>query len=123
MHGIVSSHAALSLGRIGVGTESVVLALIDALKHYNPSTRTCATCALGSIRPVLEGVVPALVEALNDDVADDAALALGYIGPEAKAAVPALVDRWTRHHNDGARRVAREALSKIDPEALRETSS
>jgi HEAT repeat protein len=64
--------------------------------------------------------VPALIEALKADEAREAADALGQIGCGAKAAVPALLEVWESHSASDTRNGARDALSKIDPEALRE---
>ena len=74
--------------------------------------------ALVKLGSEAKGAVPALSEALRDELAyvrERAAQALKRIGPEAKAAVPALI-KALRDADVDVRRAAVSALKKIDPE-------
>jgi HEAT repeat protein len=76
--------------------------------------------ALGQFPNAAETTVPALILALKDDIAREAARALGELGPGARAAVPALLEACRSHSESDTRDAARQALLWIDPEALRE---
>ena len=90
------------LGRFGAAANP---ALIQTLrKDDNSTVRVTAAAALGEIRPIDPGTVPALIDAMKDpdDNTRTAAVgALGQIGPDAKAALGVLI-----------------AASHTDPEAL-----
>ena len=86
----------------------------------HPHRNRCKiTKALAQIADREEDVVPALIEALEYEVAGvrmSAAEALGHAGQVARTAVPALIDRVTDPREDLlAREFAISALAKIDP--------
>ena len=107
-----------TLGRIG---PVAVAALEKTLRadHESEMARGYAAMALAQIADREEDVVPALVEALEYEVAGvrmSAAEALGHAGQAARAAVPALIDRVTDPREDLlVREFAISALAKIDP--------
>jgi HEAT repeat protein len=112
----VAMAAAKVLRAVGPREDTVAL-LLQMLTGSDPRGRVGATAALGSIRPVLPAVVPALVQATTDanpQVRGFAADALGWTGQEA--GVPALV-KTLRDPDDGVRMVAAGALGRLGPAA------
>jgi HEAT repeat protein len=115
----VARHAAFLLGKVGAGAAPLLLAalhddksridqiaealaqigrpivgvLTGAVKDPEPRVRRGAALALGQIRPLVPGTVPALSAGLDDrdPLARGAFLtAIGYLGPRAGEAVPAV---------------------------------
>ena len=73
--------------------------LVRDLKDVDPGVRRDACSKLVRMGPKGRLAVPALTEALNDDVdkvRTAAAGALGGMGPAAKAAVPAIIDQFAK---------------------------
>src|SRR5262245_20113675 len=126
----VRSIVASELGQIGEQAKAAVPALIDVLKDQELSVRRTAASALVRIGEV-EAAIPTLIDTLKDPDAltrGCTAIELGNFGAEAKAAVPALIaarkDRKIEYRNmQGTEKtvsyLAREALSRIDPEAAK----
>jgi len=104
------------LGRFGPFAEPAVPVLIQLLHDKNEAIRAAAADALGDILSDPAVAIPALIACLDDpDIDDAAAEALGKFGPLAKAAVPKMLPLL--HGGKEARRAAKLALPKIDPEA------
>ena len=90
---------------------------IAKLKSPEPLTRMQAVHTLLERKGEAEQVVPALVEALQDEnvyVRRDAARALGAFGTEAPSAVPAL-QAAQRDREASVRSAAAAGLERIDP--------
>ncbi len=90
---------------------------IAKLKSPEPLTRIQAVHTLLERKGEAEQVVPALIEALQDEnvyVRRDAARALGSFGEQAKPAVPAL-QTAQRDREASVRSAAAVALERIDP--------
>src|SRR5713226_2969808 len=88
---------------------------LKLLKDDDARYRQWAARTLGDLGPE-PGVVPALIEALQDkdsEVHRLAAISLGAIGPAAKQAVGALSEAL-RNADDETRPFIDEALTKID---------
>lgn len=94
------------------------------LKAAAPYSRTSAAYAIASMGPAARAAVPALIEALQDDVAAvryPVAYALGEIGPGAEAAVPAL-EKLVDDPSDEVGFMARKALRKLGhPVSMRDS--
>ena len=91
---------------------------LKILKDDDARHRQWAALTLGDIGAE-PGVVPALIEALNDkdfEVHRVVLTSLGTIGSAAKEAVPAL-NEALRHGDVETRGAIGEVLAKIDPEA------
>jgi HEAT repeat protein len=83
---------------------------------HEPDMRSQAAFALGGVG-VVEGVVPALADALRDEdslVREEAAAALGRIGPRAAGTADALVDQATGDEIRAAREAALRALRRMN---------
>jgi HEAT repeat protein len=105
------------LGELGPAAKAAVPALIQALKSSDTVLHEPAIRALGKIHSDPDVVIPLLIPYLtNDEVNDDAATALANYGKLAKAAVPNIIP-LLHAKDDDARKAARVALKKIDPEA------
>jgi len=107
-----------ALGRIRPSSETVVLALGDALKDEDSGVRTKAAQALGHGLQSAEPAVPALIDALKDastGVRVSAADTLGTIGVAAQRAIPEL-SAMASHTNELIALRARKALRKIKPD-------
>jgi tetratricopeptide (TPR) repeat protein len=81
----------LHMAALPLGT--TVLSLADTLRQGDRAERSFAVQALGRFGPAAAEAVPALIEALGDEVSwvrNDAIIALEKIGPAAEAAIPAL---------------------------------
>ena len=92
---------------------------LKQLRSSEPTIRLQAIRALQDRKDDAADVVPALVEALKDDVIDvrrTAAGTLGSFGEKAIAAVPALMAAL-RDREPSVRKSAGQALKKIDPTA------
>lgn len=90
---------------------------IAKLKSPEPLTRIQAVHTLLERKGEAEQVVPALIEALQDEnvyVRRDAARALGAFGEQAKSAIPAL-QAAQRDQEASVRSAAATALERIDP--------
>jgi HEAT repeat protein len=112
-------HEALSaLGYIGTSAEETLPTLLKYLTDDDYFHRMVAAEALGEIGPE-EGVVEALIKALNNDdddrVREDIVTALGRMGPEP-GVVNALIDALD-DHNGRVIWNAVEALGSLGPYA------
>lgn len=88
---------------------------VSDLKGAAPLTRTTAAYALAGMGPAAKPAVPALIEALGDEVSAvrfPVAYALGEIGEGATDAVPAL-EKLLDDRNDDIVHIARKSLKKI----------
>lgn len=95
-------------------------ALVDALRHCNPSVREQAALALGRMGPAASAIIPDLIASLDDEsssVRKKAAAALGAFGPAAKAAIPHLI-RLLGKDFDGALEESALALAAIGPASV-----
>ena len=95
--------------------------LILDLKSANEGERITAVRTLPQRKGDAAQVVPALVEALNDndgDVRMSAAIGLGSFGEQAKDAIPALQAAQQNGRDVRVREAAGRALSRIDPQAF-----
>jgi HEAT repeat protein len=95
---------------------------IAILRSNDSKTHANASLALSLFGPAARGVVPELIEALDDprrDVQSGAAKVLTEIGPDAVAAAPALVRKLgIRDSGLGIASSASAALSAIGPAAV-----
>jgi hypothetical protein len=101
----------------GCGKKKSTSELIGNLKSSDDRDRLIAVRLLADHKDDAAEVVPALIEALQDNEADirlSAALGLGSFGESARDAVPAL-QAAQRDHDARVRRAAGTALSRIDP--------
>lgn len=112
-----------ALERIGPAAAPAVPTMLAILRDEpDPDIRSEAAFALGAAA-VVEGVVPALAQALEDPdslVREEAARALGRIGPQAVQAVTALT-RLVGDPIRPAREAAIEALVRLGESELIET--
>jgi HEAT repeat protein len=110
--------AAHALGQFGQRARPAIPQLLLKLQDPEHFVRWCSALALGEIGPGKDAV-PALIRALDDQWAYMGAItALGRIGPGAKEAVPALLKALDKAESSDAHWI-KEALDKIDPEAIR----
>jgi hypothetical protein len=94
---------------------------IAELKSPEPANRVQAIRKLQDRKSDAAEIVPALIEALKDDVIEvrrTAAGTLGSFGADARSAVPALTAAL-KDREPGVRRTAAQALKQIDPDAAR----
>jgi HEAT repeat protein len=94
---------------------------IAELKAPAPQTRNAAAYEIAGMGPAAAAAVPALIEALDDElptVRFPATVALGEIGPGAAAAVPRLLQMMEEDINDEVAAGARRAIRRIKPQAL-----
>jgi HEAT repeat protein len=92
--------------------EELVARLIELLDESDPQIRQNIAVALANLG---EAAFPALIDALNNPLAErraGAATALGQIRPPAKSAIPALI-RIMKDKDPIVRREASYALSRI----------
>jgi hypothetical protein len=96
-------------------------AWIAELKAPAPSTRNAAAYEIAGLGPAAAPAVPALIEALDDEmpaVRFPVTVALGEIGPAAAAAVPRLKQVMEEDINDEVAAGAKRAIRHIRPQAL-----
>ena len=96
-------------------------AWIADLEAPAPSTRNAAAYEIAGLGPAGAPAVPALIEALDDEVAAvrfPVTVALGEIGPAASAAVPRLKQMMEEDLNDEVAAGAKRAIRHIRPQAL-----
>jgi HEAT repeat protein len=94
---------------------------IADLKAPAPLTRNAAAYEIAGMGPAAAPAVPALIEALDDEVAAvrfPVTVALGEIGPAAAAAVPRLLQLMEEDINDEVAAGAKRAIRHIKPQAL-----
>jgi hypothetical protein len=96
-----------------------LIEVVEATGAYSFEIQ-CAIQALGKIGPPSAGAVPALRRRLHGALGAPRCPgclymieALGRIGPAAREALPE-IDRAANHSDDSIRRVAAEALKKIE---------
>ena len=96
-------------------------AWIADLKAPAPSTRNSAAYEIAGLGPAAAPAVPALIEALDDEIPAvrfPVTVALGEIGPAAAAAVPRLKQLMEEDINDEVAAGAKRAIRHIRPQAL-----
>jgi HEAT repeat protein len=94
---------------------------IADLKAAAPVSRNAAAYEIAGMGPSAAPAVPALIAALDDEIAAvrfPVTVALGEIGPAAEAAVPRLTQVMEEDMNDEVAASARRAIKRIKPEAL-----
>jgi len=114
----VRSHAAWKLSDGGPAQKQALPALNRKLSDTSDAVRINAALAVYRIGNQTNEAVAVLVGALRSNVGTDrgnAAYHLSLIGPAAKGAVPAL-ELQAKETDEYARKSARTALLKIDPE-------
>jgi HEAT repeat protein len=93
---------------------------IADLKAPAPVSRNAAAYEIAGMGPAAAAAVPALIEALDDEVAAvrfPVTVALGEIGPAAEAAIPRLKQVVEEDLNDEVAAGARRAIKRIRPAA------
>lgn len=96
-------------------------AWIADLKAPAPVSRNAAAYEIAGLGPAAAPAVPALIEALDDEVPAvrfPVTVALGEIGPAAAAAVPKLKQVMEEDFNDEVAAAARRAIRHIQPQVL-----
>jgi len=96
-------------------------AWVADLKAPAPLTRNAAAYEIAGMGPAAAAAVPALIEALDDEIAAvrfPVTVALGEIGPAASAAVPRLRLMMEEDINDEVAAGAKRAIRHIRPQAL-----
>ncbi|HYC31170.1 MAG TPA: HEAT repeat domain-containing protein [Gemmatimonadales bacterium] len=96
-------------------------AWIADLKAPAPQSRNAAAYEIAGLGPAGAPAVPALIAALDDELAVvrfPVTVALGEIGPAAEAAVPRLLQVMEEDINDEVAAGAKRAIKHIKPEAL-----
>jgi HEAT repeat protein len=94
---------------------------IAELKAAAPVSRNAAAYEIAGMGPSAAPAVPALIAALDDEIAAvrfPVTVALGEIGPAAEAAVPRLKQVVEEDINDEVAASARRAIKRIKPEAV-----
>ena len=96
-------------------------AWIADLKAPAPVSRNAAAYEIAGLGPAAAAAVPALIEALDDEIPAvrfPITVALGEIGPAAAAAIPKLKQVMEEDLNDEIAAGARRAIKRIRPQAL-----
>jgi len=96
-------------------------AWIADLKAPAPVSRNAAAYEIAGLGPAAAAAVPALIEALDDEIPAvrfPVTVALGEIGPAAAAAIPKLKQVMEEDLNDEIAAGARRAIKRIRPQAL-----
>jgi HEAT repeat protein len=94
---------------------------IAELKAAAPVSRNAAAYEIAGMGPSAAPAVPALIAALDDEIAAvrfPVTVALGEIGPAAEAAIPRLKQVAEEDINDEVAASARRAIKRIKPEAV-----
>ncbi|MBI3416917.1 MAG: HEAT repeat domain-containing protein [Verrucomicrobia bacterium] len=111
--------AAVAVWQAEQDADKVRSVLLAEINHTNVTVRRWAGWGLGKIDPGSPAAIAALVSLLDDkegNVSGSACSVLSLFGKKAKPAVPAIT-RALRHENPFTRRMAGDALMKIDPVA------
>ena len=96
-----------------------VPALLEMLRHGDPSQAYAAAVALGQMEEEADRLAPALIEALHAPAADVRRAAARSLGQLGKAAFPALKKANALQDPDAeVRRMVIEALSWMGPDAV-----
>jgi HEAT repeat protein len=109
--------ACLAIAVCGCGGSKSTGELIESAKAKDSADRTRAVQQLADRKGNADTVIPALVQALQDEdafVRRDAARALGRLGPAASTAAPALRGA-TRDKNLHVRQAATDSLRLVAP--------
>jgi HEAT repeat protein len=94
---------------------------IADLKAAAPVSRNAAAYEIAGMGPSAAPAVPALIAALDDEIAAvrfPVTVALGEIGPAAEAAIPRLKQVMEEDMNDEVAASAKRAIKRIKPEAV-----
>jgi HEAT repeat protein len=94
---------------------------IADLKAPAPVNRNAAAYEIAGMGPAAAPAVPALIAALDDEIAAvrfPVTVALGEIGPGAEAAIPRLKQVMEDDINDEVAASAKRAIRRIRPEAV-----
>jgi HEAT repeat protein len=94
---------------------------VAELKAAAPVVRNGAAYEIAGMGPAAAAAVPALIEALDDELAVvryPVTVALGEIGAPAAAAVPRLRQMMEEDMNDDVAAAAKRAIRHIQPSAL-----
>src|SRR5262245_51831885 len=94
---------------------------IADLKAQAPVSRNAAAYEIAGMGPAAAPAVPALIAALDDEVAAvrfPVTVALGEIGPAAEAAIPRLKQVMEEDMNDEVAASAKRAIRRIRPESV-----
>lgn len=120
----VAVAAAAALGQIGADAKSASAALLEALEHTEPSVRAAAAEALGKIGSVEGQVLESLEQRIlandSEKVRSDAVQAVAALAKSDKESAVVILLKAAKIQNFGVRRLAEDALKKIDPEAAKE---
>ncbi len=103
---------------VAAGCQKSTTNIIQETKSADSGTRLKAVRTLGQRRDDRSRVIPALIDALedeDDEVRKGAAYSLGTFGEDARDAVPAL-RAMSKDSNDEVRKAAGVALKFIEPE-------
>jgi len=93
---------------------------IAQLKHEDPKVAARAVATLAIMGPQTPAVIPALIDALQQESSHcriEAAQALGHFRPVAKEVVSALTEAFQQESSRSVRIAAAEALGRIGPDA------
>ncbi len=110
--------AAQLLGDLGLTAKTAMPALRQALQDKDPSVRSAAAYAIARISTAQanHSAAATMLEAFKDKDARvrlDAVRFLGMIGPDASAATAVLTQAKEKDEDEGVRKAAAEALTKI----------
>jgi HEAT repeat protein len=106
-----------NIPRLGTASKALVQPIAGLLLHENAKVRLAAAKTLGQMQQSASDAVPSLVKALDDanpGVRWEAAKSLGLIGNGASKALPALRRVAQSDINSEVRRIAGEAVGKIE---------
>lgn len=121
-HGPAKAVAAWALGKIGPDARPAVPELARLLRDKDPYTQQYAAMALWRVDRDAVGL-PMLIAALRNgtDVTTFGRIliVLGEMGPQARSAVPTIIQMLSQpNHLPDLCQLARDALQKIDPDAV-----
>jgi HEAT repeat protein len=116
----IRASAAVTLGRMGSNSKTVVNVMIEALKDPEPTVRAAVAEALGRVGDEARAAVPRLVPLLKDPDAGvrlAAVFGLGRIGPDAVTAVPDLAQAMATDADANVRKEAARAFALLGLDA------
>lgn len=112
---------ATTAGKEPMSSGRPLSAWIADLKAPAPVSRNAAAYEIAGLGPAAAPAVPALIEALDDEIPAvrfPVTVALGEIGPAAEAAIPKLKQLMEEDLNDEVAAGAKRAIRHIRPQAL-----